>query len=372
MQTSRRRTTAWTLVWLCVLVIAYASLYPFDDWRNQEIAPWSFVNAPWPKYQTAFDMWSNVLGYVPLGFWLSLAMLRSDQARWTAVLLGLVGACLLSFAMECSQTYLPQRVPSQVDWLLNTVGGLLGAVVSAWLERHGWLYHWVQFRQRWLLPHASGSLVFMALWPLALLFPTPVFLGLGNVAERVLGVLQEAWPHAAGVAQLSEQLLTSQPQPAWLEMLSVAGSLCVVALLGMAVMREAWQRLIWVGLVVVLALLSNTLSASVTYGPEHSVFWLTPVTAAGVALGCLAAVLTLGLSATALLRLMLALQTVVLCVVNLVPTSTYFAQTVQTWEQGKFIRFHGLTEWLSWAWPFALLLWGVMHLLGNASRHEAT
>jgi len=60
-----------------------------------------------------------------------------------------------------------------------------------------------------------------------------------------------------------------------------------------------------------------------------------------------------------------------LCVVNLVPPSTYFAQTVQTWEQGKFIRFHGLTEWLSWAWPFALLVWGVLHLLSDTARHEA-
>jgi hypothetical protein len=258
-----------------------------------------------------------------------------------------------------------------VDWLLNTVGGLVGAVLSAWLEQRGWLYHWVQFRRRWLLPHASGSLVFMALWPLALLFPTPLFLGLGNVAERLLVVVEELFPHTTWTAELAQQFFLSAALPAWLEMLSVAGNLCVVAMLGMAVMRQAWQRLCWVGTVVLLAVLSNALSASVTYGPEHIVFWFTPVTGAGLALGCLAALLTLRLSATTLLCLMLLLQVVVLCVVNLVPPSTYFAQTVQTWEQGKFIRFHGLTEWLSWAWPFALLVWGVLHLLSDTARHEA-
>ena len=372
MKTLQRRTTAWPLAWLCVLVICYASLYPFEDWRNQNIAPWSFVSAPWPKYQTNFDRVSNLLGYMPLGFWLSLAMLRSAKPHWAAVLLGFLCAFGLSFLMECSQSYLPQRVPSQVDWLLNSIGGLVGAVLSAWLERRGWLYRWVQFRKRWLVPHASGSLVLMVLWPLALLFPTPVFLGLGNVTEKFLGLVEELWPQARWPAQLAEQLLMTAPLPAWLEMLCVAGSLCVAAMLGMAVVREAWQRLSWVSLVVLLALLSNTLSASVTYGPEHTFFWLTPLTAAGLGLGWISALLLVRLSAVALIRIMLLLQMGVLGVVNLVASSTYFAQTVQTWEQGKFIRFHGLSEWLSWGWPFALLAWGLLHLINETTHTEAT
>ena len=370
MKPLQRRTTAWPLAWLCVLVIAYASLYPFEDWRNQDIPPWSFVSAPWPKYQTFFDMGSNFLGYMPLGFWLSLAMLRSAKPHWAALLLGFLGALGLSFLMECSQSYLPQRVPSQVDWMLNSVGGLTGAVLSAWLERRGWLYRWVQFRKRWLLPHASGSLVLMVLWPLALLFPTPVFLGLGNVTEKLLAMLQELWPQATWPLQILQSLFA--PLPTWVEMLSIAGSLSVAALLGMAVVREVWQRLTWVSLVVALALLSNTLSASVTYGPEHTFFWLTPLTAAGLGLGWLCALLMVRLPAVVLIRTMLGIQTAVLCVVNLVPSSTYFVQTVQTWEQGKFIRFHGLTEWLSWGWPFALMVWGVMHLLSNSTHAEAT
>lgn len=372
MKHPQRRTTAWTLAWLCVLVIAYASLYPFEDWRNQDIAPWSFVLAPWPKYQTAFDVWSNLLGYVPLGFWLSLAVLRSAQPRWAAVLIGVLGAGVLSLVMESVQSYLPQRVPSQVDCLLNILGGLTGAVLAAVLERRGWLYRWVQFRERWLVPHASGSLVLMALWPLALLFPTPLFLGLGNVSERLLGLLDGLLPDAAWPQQLSQQLLTAPPLPVLVEMLCVAASLGVAALLGMAVMREAWQRLCWITLVVILALLSNTVSASVTYGPEHTGYWLTPVTGAGLGLGWLMALLVVKVRAVVLMRWMLLLQAGLLLVVNVAPSSTYFAQTVQTWEQGKFIRFHGLTEWLSWGWPFALLAWGVAYLLSDAARTEPT
>ena len=371
MEKPQRLTTAWTLAWLCVLVIVYASLYPFQDWRNQGIPPWSFISAPWPPYQTVFDISSNLLGYVPLGFWLSLAMLRSAKPRWAAVWLGVLGACLLSFGMESLQSYLPQRVPSQVDWLFNSLGGLGGAVAAAWLERRGWLYRWVQFRQRWLVPHASASLVLMALWPLAVLFPTPLFLGLGNVTEKLLSWLQAFGPQASWPAQLLQRLYLSAPLPSLVEMLCVAASVFVAAMLGMAVMREAWQRLCWASLVVVLALISKALSAAVTYGPEHTGFWFTPVIAAGLALGFLLALLAVKWRALVLMRWMVWTQTGLLVVLNLVPTSTYFAQTVQTWEQSKFIRFHGLTEWLSWAWPFALLAWGVTYLLSDKARHEA-
>ena len=75
---AKRRTTAWALSGLCVLVIVYASLYPFEDWRNQDIAPWFFVGAPWSAYNTWFDIHSNLLGYFPLGFWWCLAAMRSQ------------------------------------------------------------------------------------------------------------------------------------------------------------------------------------------------------------------------------------------------------------------------------------------------------
>ena len=41
-----------------------------------------------------------------------------------------------------------------------------------------------------------------------------------------------------------------------------------------------------------------------------------------------------------------------LSLLNQAPASPYFAQTLQTWEQGRFIRFHGVVQWLGWLWPF--------------------
>jgi hypothetical protein len=46
---------------------------------------------------------------------------------------------------------------------------------------------------------------------------------------------------------------------------------------------------------------------------------------------------------------------VYLSVLNQAPENPYFAQTLQAWEQGRFIRFNGLAQWLGWLWPYAVL-----------------
>ena len=358
----KHRTTAWTLSWLCMLVIAYASLYPFEDWRNQDIAPWSFVTAPWPKYLTAFDLWSNLLGYLPLGFWLCLAALRSSVKRWQGVLMALLLASAWSLALESLQSFLPARVPSQVDWLTNSLGGLIGALLAAVLERRGWLYHWAQFRRHWLVKDASGSLVLMVLWPLALLFPSAVPLGLGHVLERLRTNLLQDFPAWTWLQHFPPDGFFQTLSPR-MEMLCVALGLWVPTLLGQGVLRGRGQRLLWVGSVVLVAVGFNALSAALSYGPEHAWFWVHPQVFAGMAVGVLLSVLSLKAPMRWSLLLMVGAQLLLLVWLNQLNASTYLEQTVQTWEQGRFIRFHGLTQWLSWLWPWAVLIWGLFGLL---------
>ena len=40
-----------------------------------------------------------------------------------------------------------------------------------------------------------------------------------------------------------------------------------------------------------------------------------------------------------------------LSLLNNASANAYFALTLQNWEQGQFIRFHGLIQWLGWLWP---------------------
>jgi hypothetical protein len=258
--------------------------------------------------------------------------------------------------MECIQTFLPVRMPSQLDWLLNTLGGMAGAAAAVALERRGWLYRWSQFRSDWLTHDANGSLVLLALWPLALLFPVTVPLGLGHVVDVWRRFLIEWMPEVE--TRFSSALDNwSQPMTPALEMACVALGLLVPGLLAMALCRRLVQRLVVLVVTILLAVLGNALSATLTYGPEHAWHWLTPQSGSGLALGLCAMVLMLKASERSLTQILFVIQLLLLSVLNLSPVSAYYEQTMQTWEQGRFIRFHGLTPWLNWLWPWALLIW---------------
>jgi ABC-type phosphate/phosphonate transport system permease subunit len=53
-----------------------------------------------------------------------------------------------------------------------------------------------------------------------------------------------------------------------------------------------------------------------------------------------------------------------LSLLNNAPVGAYFAQTLQVWEQGRFIRFNGLAQWLGWLWPYAALVYMLLRLSG--------
>ncbi|MDD2547367.1 MAG: hypothetical protein PHI55_13965, partial [Burkholderiaceae bacterium] len=59
-----------------------------------------------------------------------------------------------------------------------------------------------------------------------------------------------------------------------------------------------------------------------------------------------------------------------LALLNQAPTSAYFAQTLQLWEQGRFIRFYGLGQWLGWLWPYAALLYVLLQLSRRGAENQ--
>ena len=93
-----RRIIAAPLALCWLVLIVHASLYPFSGWRSQDMPPWSYLEAPWSPYWTGFDVWLNLLGYLPLGFLFALALARSGHTR-LAWLFGLLGPALLSLLL---------------------------------------------------------------------------------------------------------------------------------------------------------------------------------------------------------------------------------------------------------------------------------
>lgn len=357
------KTSAWPLALVYAGLIVYASLYPFAYWRDQGIASWHFLLAPLPRYWTKFDVVTNVLGYVPLGFLLMLSALRTGRRRF-ALLLVVVAAAALSFMMESMQVFLPDRVPSNLDLVLNTSGGLLGAVVAWSLEKLGVLQRWGRFRAIWFIEEPRGALVLLALWPMALLFPAAVPFGLGQVMERLELALVELLADSQFLEWLPMREIELQPLTSGAEWLCVALGLLIPGLLGFCVIERRLKRawfLVWIGFFGVGA---TGLSAAMSFGPEHTWAWLTgPVEAAlvGAALGLLSFLWLPRRACSALLVLALGIY---LSLINQTSTSPYFEQTLFMWEQGRFIRFHGLAQWLGWLWPFATLVY-VLSLLWN-------
>ena len=74
-----------------LLLVVYASLHPFSGWRDRGLPAFAWFTASFNRPVPAFDVFANVLGYVPLGF---LAVL--------AVYPRLRGASGFAFAVACS------------------------------------------------------------------------------------------------------------------------------------------------------------------------------------------------------------------------------------------------------------------------------
>ena len=100
-----------------------------------------------------------------------------------------------------------------------------------------------------------------------------------------------------------------------------------------------------------------TLSTALNFGPQHALAWLAPGTLPGLALGLAAALLLAPLPRRLAAGLGLVVLTALVMLVARAPADPYFASSLQRWEQGRFIRFHGLAQWVGWLWPYAAGLW---------------
>lgn len=356
------KTSAWPLAMLYALLIVFASLFPFEGWRVQGISPWVFVTAPLPPpYWTWFDVNTNIAGYVPLGFLLALGGLRSGLRLWSLPVAALAGAAL-SLCMEFLQIYLPRRVPSNLDFVLNAAGVLVGAMLAGALEWLGALERWSVFRQRWFGEQPQGGLVLLGLWPVALLFPQVLPFGLGQVLERLDKTL-DAWLEGTPFMDwLPLRETPLEPLMPSAEMLCVMLGLLAPCLLGYLLIAHTGRRALFALVLGCAGVAATALSSAMAYGPSHAWSWLTLPTQAGMVAAVLLAVCALAVRrrwCAVLLILVLMWQ---LNWLNQAPLNPYFADTLQSWEQGRFMRFYGLGQWLGWVWPYAVLAYVALRL----------
>ena len=318
----RRSSATWLALCYAVLVV-YASLYPFWPWRMPPSLPWpGVIGLPWPRYWGRFDLWINVAGYWPLGLLCFSAVIRSGGGLWRALLLTLVGLPLLSFAMETLQYFLPGRVPSLADFLLNS----------------------------------AGALALLALWPVGLLYPAPLPLGLGQLFPRLrewAELLLENTPWEL----VPKELADDPPLPPGLEAIAIAMGLLAPCLLALSLARPGRQRAVLILGAVAIGVTTTAWSTLLNFGPDHAWAWLTPTTEPGLIAGGVLALLAAFMSRRANAAWGLVVLTALIALMAEAPSDPYLLESLQFWEQGRFVNLYGLAQWVGWLWPFAALAW---------------
>lgn len=329
----------------------YASLYPWSGWRALGVSAWAYLAAPWPRYVTLFDLATNVLLYLPLGFLLALSFYPRCRGRWAAVLAGLL-ATVFSAAIEAAQTYLPERISSNVDLLTNAVGGWLGAMIGARaaerLIDRGWLY---EVRMRWFERDAGAGIVMVGLWGVAQWAPHLFLFGNGDVSWALVDLYRWAFD----VEVYSRPWSWTPAIVGAAEVATSALGVVAVGLLASVILRPLAPRLrllfAWIGLTLaVKALLQRQV-----FNDPATLLWLTEAGAAGLVLGVALVVPALGLRRRT--RATLALWAIVLCllVVNFAPESDYLAAKLLSLRphRWQWLNFSGVLDMIAVVWPYA-------------------
>ena len=100
--------------------------------------------ANWVPFRTMINDWrqggqefvvnfvGNVVAFVPIGLLPTLIRIRRTTVRQMALL-----SLSISLTIEVGQYISGRRVPDVDDLILNTVGGVVGALASRWLLKSG-------------------------------------------------------------------------------------------------------------------------------------------------------------------------------------------------------------------------------------------
>ncbi|MBI3526059.1 MAG: VanZ family protein [Betaproteobacteria bacterium] len=326
------------------LLVIYASLHPFSGWRISGAPLTAFLTAPWPRYWTAFDLFTNVLAYLPLGFIWVPALLPQRRLWWAAALATLLGVCL-SLSLETLQNFLPSRVSSNLDLGCNSLGALLGALCGArWgaLLLDGGRLHALILRQIGGGAMSDAGLVLLGLWLLTQLNPEILLFGNGDLRDllNALG-LQTPLPYMAERFH-------------WVEAAITATNTLALGLLAGCLLRTG--KYVLPAALIATALLVKSFSLMLLMSTA-GLSWATPGSLTGLAAGVLLWLMTARLpwrvrQALAALSLLLATA-----LVNLAPENPYLADIIKVWRQGHFLNFNGLTRLTSSLWPFLALPW---------------
>ncbi len=339
------------------LLILYVSLHPFSGWSDRGVAPLAFLSAHWPRYVTGFDLGANVVAYLPFGLLGALALFPRVRGL-SAVLLAGGGGMLLSIALEALQTYLPARIPSNLDVISNGAGALIGAVAGAlWAPRLLNASPLLALRHRWFIGGTQSDLglTLVGLWLFTQLDPETLLFGVGDLRD---------------LFQASPALLYPADVFIRIEAAVAACNLVAAGLFAAALVAPGQPVRTLLAGMLALALAVRAIAFSVLFNPAAVLAWMTPGALIGIVAGLVVAMAAVALPRPAKLALAGMALMAATALVNLAPANPYLAQALQVWPQGNFLNFNGLTHLVSGLWPFAALAYLLLIASGGPQRQQ--
>ena len=359
------RATSLSIAALLYAVgLALITLSPLTDWHFVPEAPWRFLDQPWPKYWTGFDVLVNVLAYIPLGLLASRAILyRFRDSAWgplASFMMSGLTCILISILLEGLQTYLPSRRPSILDVVSNATGAMMGAFIASAYAQSIARLQITETR-----PIEVGGLALLGLWLIAQAAPQPIWLALGDIGLTDELRRAAAWLTGMSAASPSVAREVFAAQRILAEALCVGSAITSCALLVHLTMLESsrwfvryrpeyWPRTLLTIVLVTLAVRAVwiwLLSPGALFG------WLTAGVQAGVVLALLSAY---GLAGARLSHQRLAAVcglAVTLMLANTLPENEFLTSGISDWSKGRWLNLQLLANLSAVVWPFLALGW---------------
>ena len=352
-----------------LVLIVYASWYPFSGWQINSLAALSDVIRQWPRYWSIFDVVINIIGYMPLGLLIVFSLYPRFQ-RVGAIILATTFGIAISMTMEGVQYFLPTRVTSILDLITNASGCLIGAIIGAALStailekgRLGLL------RKQWIHHESSRELLVLGLWPLAQIFPQAYLFGLGQMLPIFSNWLDEFFDIDFDLSAFLLNGLDLAAEEFLLSETFITACGCTGAILICLFLLNRHAPKFWLSSVLlIVALATKALASAILFSPDLAFAWLTPGAKAGLIISI---IMLYGFSFAppqVQRRLAILMLSMSLILSNLIPSNPYFVTSMQNEVQGKFLNFYGAAQFLSIFWPL-IALW---YLLKRAINAPAT
>lgn len=177
-----------SILWMVIIIIVYGSLFPFNfQWVEVSQVQWLDWGSQVKHRTTNGDILSNFLTFVPLGYFgVAGPRFLGEKTSIKAMLVCIIGG-VFAFVLQLAQFFLPSRVPTSGDALVNFLGIGTGVGIALFIQY--WLKRNPQQALKWPSDFAV-PLAMLTTWVLYQLFPYIPSFNLQDLLKGIQGLWQ--------------------------------------------------------------------------------------------------------------------------------------------------------------------------------------